>query len=71
MKVEQVKAFKSDDGCIWETEVEAIDQNIENCIVSLFEISREPSYNDIKLWIKQNKVKVKYILNNVNKLNLD
>lgn len=68
MKVEQVKAFKSDDGCIWNTEGEAILQNLEDCITPLYEHNSEPSRFDILNYIKQNKVRFRYILANVDKV---
>lgn len=71
MNVTPIKAYKSNDGCIWETEQEAITQNIDECICSLG-ISYGDSYSTIKEkiheWVRNNKKDIRYILKNIDKI---
>mgnify|MGYP006921324533 CR=1 FL=1 len=74
MKVEKVNAFKSDDGCIWEFESDAIENNINNAIWDNMEWNNDnTNYRTPKLkkWFKENKAKVKYILANIDKINVE
>lgn len=74
MKVTKVNAFKSEDSSIWETEEEAIAQNIKDCICLLDHDCGEGSSNisyDIMIWFKENPKEVKYILANINKIDID
>lgn len=72
MKVKKVIAWRSDDDCIWTTEEEAIDQNIDQCIERC-DITNNMTYTDIKLsirkWLKNHKSSVRYVLANIDKVN--
>ncbi len=69
MKLTKVTAYKSNDGCIWETEKEAIQQNIDDCFGKT-EITHADDYTTIKdkilNWMKEHLRDVKYILANIN-----
>jgi hypothetical protein len=71
MKVSVIKAFQSNDGCIWETEEEAVNQNIDECL-DIMEISHGDSYGTIreklKKWFKDHPSQVRYVRNNIHKL---
>lgn len=71
MNVTQIKAYKANDGCIYETEAEAIAQNIEECIGSS-EISHGDSYScmveKLRTWFRDHKKDVRYILKNIDKV---
>jgi hypothetical protein len=71
MKIKIIKAYKSDDGCIWESEQEAIDQNIDQCIDMLGHTCTNNNSNikaDIKRWFRDNPKEIRYILANINKV---
>lgn len=74
MKIALIKAYKSADGCIWENENDAMQQNIDDCIGHA-NIEHNDSYsticNKIKLWMKNHPKDVRYILANVRKLDLE
>ena len=72
MKVEQIKAYKSQDDNIWETEEEAIYSNIQdiidndlghNCSDSDTNITE-----DVLIWFRDHPKSVKYIQLNISKL---
>ncbi len=73
MKVTLVDAFQSDDGSLWETEKEAIDSNITECINKI-NISSGDTYSQIedkiKFWLRDEKVSVRYVLKNINKIDI-
>jgi hypothetical protein len=71
MKVQKVQAFQSQDGCLWENEAEAIEQNINDCISTLNHNcgnSGGDIYDDIKKWFSNHPKDVRYILANIHKL---
>lgn len=69
MKVTKITAYKSDDGSIWETESNAINDNINATINDTFEHSCDDStgdiVNDVKKGVKNHPKEVRYILNNI------
>lgn len=69
MKITKVTAYKSNDGCIWETEQEAIQQNIDDCFGKA-EISHADDYSVVKhkilCWMKEHPKDVKYVMANIN-----
>lgn len=69
MKVTKIVAFKSNDDSLWETESEAINDNINQLIDETLHHSCESSdsdiVNDVKAWIKNYPKDVRYILNNI------
>lgn len=71
MRVEQIKAYKSNDGCIWETEKEAVEQNIDECIGSTG-IEHSDNYSAIvsklKEWFRNHSKDVRYIQANIKKI---
>ncbi len=71
MKVVQVKAFKANDGCVFEDEREAIEQNI-NEIIDKTGIVADDTYtirnNKMKHWAKDNQKDIRYLLANINKI---
>lgn len=73
MKVTLVDAFQSDDGNLWETEKEAIEANISECINKI-DLSSNLTYSQIedkiKLWMRNEKAAVRYVLNNINKIDI-
>jgi hypothetical protein len=73
MKITLIKAFRSNDGCIWESEKDAIQQNIDECFGKT-NISTTDTYTAIKdkvlLWIHNNPKDVRYILNNIDKIDI-
>jgi hypothetical protein len=73
MNLEIIKAYKSNDGCIWETEKEAINQNICE-VIDLTDIKNGDSYSTIrdklKLWFKDHPKAIRYVLANINKIDL-
>jgi len=74
MKVEQVRAFKSEDGCIWEKEEDAIDQNINDCFDKAG-VNHDDGFTTIRLkiktWMKDHPKDVKYILANIHKIDIE
>lgn len=71
MKVEIIKAYKSEDECIFEKEADAINQNINICIDNLehcCQTSDSDIYSDIKRWFRDHPKDVRYILANINKI---
>lgn len=70
LKVTPVKAFKSEDGCIWETEKEAIEHNIDESMPSLNSETYGGKLQEIKEWFKNNKHSVRYILANIDKIDV-
>jgi len=73
MKVTKLTAFQADDESLWTTESEAVEQNI-NIALDDMNISPDDSYSTrqtkLKVWFKNNKTSVRFILNNINKLEL-
>lgn len=68
MRVEQIKAYKSEDDCIFEQEADAINQNIDICIDRMehrCEGSSSGIYNDVKKWFRDHPGDVRYILRNI------
>lgn len=69
MKVTKINAFKANDGSLWETESEAINDNINEIIDQTLEHTCENSNssltNDVKKWIRDYPREVKYILSNI------
>ncbi len=70
MKVEKISAFRSDNEQVWETEKQAIESNIDDIVVKLFDVSDNPNHFQVKEWIKDNKKEIRYILNNIDKIDL-
>lgn len=71
MKVEVIKAYKSEDDNIYEYENDAINQNIDLCIENMGHDcgSGESSiYADVKKWFMNHPKDVRYILANVGKV---
>jgi len=77
MKIEIIKAYKSEDECIFEKEADAINQNINICIDNLEHccqtsdsdyIAEAIIYSDIKRWFRDHPKDVRYILANINKI---
>ena len=72
MKVQVIKAYKSEDDCIFEQEKDAINQNIDLCIENMnhnCEGSNSDIYNDVKRWFRDYPKDVRYILANIKKIN--
>ena len=72
MKVQVIKAYKSEDDCIYEDEASAINQNIDLCVENLnhsCEGSNSSIYNDVKKWFRDHPKDVRYILANIKKIN--
>lgn len=66
MKVQKVQAFQSQDGCLWENEAEAIEQNINDCISTLNHNcgnSGGDIYDDIKKMVQQSSQRCQIHLN--------
>jgi hypothetical protein len=72
MKVELIKAYKSEDGGIWEFEGEAVYSNIQDIIDNNLEHSCENSdteiREDILKWFRDFPKDIKYIQANISKL---
>jgi hypothetical protein len=68
MKVEKTTAYRSENESLWETEKEAIENNIDSLIS---EIDTFDIYTGVKAWFKKNPKSVKYILANINKINVE
>lgn len=68
MKVQVIKAYKSEDDCIYEDEVSAINHNIDLCIDNMNH-SNSSIYNDVKKWFRYHPKDVRYILANIKKIN--
>jgi hypothetical protein len=68
MKVTKTTAFKSEDGCLHETESQAINTNIIDCL-NLIDHSCSDSqgdlHDDIIDWIRNHPKAVRYILANI------
>ena len=72
MKVSKTEGYISDDGEIFKTELEAIENNVYT-ILRLMEDETTISIDtdlSVLTWFKDNKDKVNYILNNIDKLDL-
>jgi len=71
MKVEKITAYRSDDSCIWETEQEAIENNITD-IFCLMNIDDKDTYGfrmeKLKNFFKEHKKEIKYVLANIDKI---
>jgi hypothetical protein len=71
MKVQVIKAYKSEDDCLFEEENDAINQNIDLCIERMehrCEGSSSGIYTDIKKWFRDHPGDVRYILANIKKV---
>ena len=72
MKIQQIKAYKSADDSIWETEEEAIYSNIQDIINEDLDHKCGDSHTDITEdilnWFKQYPKSVRYIQINISKL---
>lgn len=72
MKVSKTEGFVSDDGTIFKTELEAIEDNV----ISIFRLIEDETSTTIESnvellhWFKDNKDKLQYILDNSDKINL-
>jgi hypothetical protein len=72
MKVNKVEGYLSDDGTIFKTELEAIEDNV----ISIFRLIEDETSTTIESnvellhWFKDNKDKLQYILDNSDKINL-
>lgn len=72
MKIQQIKAYKSADDNIWETEEEAIYSNIQDIIDNVLEHNCSDSEGniteDILNWFRHHPKSVRYIQLNISKL---
>ena len=71
MKVQVIKAYKSEDDCIYEDEASAINQNIDLCVDNMnhnCEGSDSSLYNDVKKWFLNHPKDARYILANIGKI---
>lgn len=71
MKVQVIKAYKSEDDCIYEEEKDAINQNIDICIEAMNHSCNDSNssiYTDVKKWFRDHPKDVRYILANINKI---
>lgn len=72
MKVELIKAYKSEDGNIWELEADAINSNIHDIIENNLEHDCDNSNTDIRedilKWFRDFPKDIKYIQSNISKL---
>jgi hypothetical protein len=72
MNVEEITAFKSEDGSIWENEADAIHSNIVDSINDRLnhncEGSSNPISEDILKWFRDHPKDIKYIQTNIKKL---
>jgi hypothetical protein len=73
MKVTKVTAFRADDETLWSTESDAVEQNINNALINI-DFSSDDTHSSreqkLKVWFKNNKADVRFILNNIDKLKL-
>jgi len=69
MKVEQIKAYRAEDAGLFESEADAIYDNIETAIMNDLHI-KEPSLSIKRVlkWFKDYPDDVKYIQNSIKKL---
>ena len=71
MNITKVTAFKSNDGSLWETEKEALADNVETAL-SKMDICSNDTYtvimDKLKNWFINNKSDVRYVLKNIDKL---
>lgn len=67
MRVTKVTGYEAADGSLWETEREAIDCNINTCLDKL---SHKPDQHEIKTWLRDNKTDIRYILSNIDKMEI-
>ena len=74
MKIKKVSAFEDAAGQIWTSEIEALESNIASCINEAG-FSSGDSYAEaetkLKLWIKNHKSKVRYLLANIDKITIE
>lgn len=72
MKVTKAEGYISDDGEIYKTELEAIENNIYTILRLMEDETAITMDNDLSVitWFKDNKDKVNYVLNNIDKLDL-
>ena len=69
MKVEIIKAYKGEDGNLFELEADAIYDNIETAIMNDLHIKQPSlSVNRVLKWFKEYPDDVKYIQANIKKL---
>lgn len=72
MKVEIIKAYKSEDNNIWEKEADAINSNIEDLIIeNLHHRCHDSESNinhDILKWFRDHPKDIKYIQTNIKNL---
>ena len=71
MKVQVIKAYKTEDDCIYENENEAISQNIDLCIENMGHSCNDSNsniYTDVKKWFRDHPKDVRYILANIGKI---
>jgi len=72
MKVSKAEGYLSDDGEIFKTELEAIENNMYSILRSMEDETSLHIESDLELlhWFKDNKDKLQYILDNSDKINL-
>lgn len=72
MKVNKVEGYLSDDGEIFKTELDAIENNMFSILRSMEDEASLGIDSDLELlhWFKDNKDKLQYILDNSDKINL-
>lgn len=68
MKVEKVLAYKSSDGSIYLTEKEAVNDNITTLMANANVIDLEI---ELKKWFKEKPKDIKYILANIDKIDVE
>lgn len=68
LKVKKVEAFRSEDGCIWKTEKDTIENNIENFIPCLNSDNYSINKNRLLEWFRNEKHQVRYVLANIDKI---
>jgi hypothetical protein len=72
MKVSKAEGYISDDGNIYKTELDAIENNMYSILRSMEDETSLNIESDLELlhWFKDNKDKLQYILDNSDKINL-
>lgn len=67
-KVTKVTMYKDKQGYVWETEKEAIDNNIESFIPCLTSEDYEVNKQLLLEWFRNEKHQVRYVLANIDKI---
>lgn len=74
MKITKITAYKADDESLWETEKEAVQQNVQSILDEIdfrAEDSGIAAERKLLKWIRDEKAKVRYVIKNINNIEIE